>query len=221
MDLADLEVCRRDSRRESWVAPTLLEKLSIEIQGGDQEFATQPLHSRGFQEHLASDPRQEVVDDRDRLVKVRFGDLSLAFGFLASLLGNPPVMLGSEQADRDTSKSHREDDGQRDEKPRDRPVSLGPSPGFLEGADGAGLDRLAFEVAAEVVGEAPGIGVASCRLLGHRLQADRLQVARDKVVELAGRPGFVCAGPGPGASGCCRGRATRRPADGRGRRPRE
>ena len=58
-------------------------------------------------------------------------------------------------------------------------------------ADRPGLDRLAGEEAAQVVGQLAGGRVAAGRRLGHRLQADRLQVARDLVVEPARRPRLV------------------------------
>ena len=58
-------------------------------------------------------------------------------------------------------------------------------------ADRPGADRLAGEIAPQVVGELPRGGVAAGGGLGHRLEADRLQVARDLVVEVARRPGLV------------------------------
>ena len=46
------------------------------------------------------------------------------------------------------------------------------------------MDRLAPHPPPQVVGELPGGLVAPGRLLGHRLQADRLQVTGDGAVEL-------------------------------------
>ena len=52
-------------------------------------------------------------------------------------------------------------------------------------------DRLAAQVAPQVVGQLLRRGVAAGGRLGHRLQADRLQVARDLVVELPRRARLV------------------------------
>jgi hypothetical protein len=61
----------------------------------------------------------------------------------------------------------------------------------LRTADGPGLDRPAVEEPAQVGGQFAGRLVAPRRLLGHRPQAYRLQVARNVVVEAARRPGVV------------------------------
>ena len=78
----------------------------------------------------------------------------------------------------------------------------------------AGLHRLAAQEAAQVGREVSRARVAMPRSLGHRLQADRLEVARDRVVEPPGRPGFFLADPDqqhpprPG-TGACRSAARR------------
>ena len=73
---------------------------------------------------------------------------------------------------------------------RDR-VAAAPVPEPLGPADRPRADRLAVQEAPQVVGELLRGRIAAGGRLGHRLQADRLQVARDLVVELARRPRLV------------------------------
>src|SRR5207302_5064666 len=70
----------------------------------------------------------------------------------------------------------------------ERGVAPAPAPQAFGPADGPGLDGLALEEAAQVVGQGAGRGVAPGRLLGQGLEADGLQVARDLVVEPTRRP---------------------------------
>ena len=51
-----------------------------------------------------------------------------------------------------------------------------------------GPDRLVLQEAAQVVGQLLGRGVALGRVLGHRLEDDRLQLRRDRLVEPPRRP---------------------------------
>ena len=70
-------------------------------------------------------------------------------------------------------------------------VAPAPAPEPFDPADRACADRLAAQEAPQVVGQLPRGGIAPGGRLGHRLQADRLQVARDLVVELPRRPRLV------------------------------
>ena len=65
--------------------------------------------------------------------------------------------------------------------------ALAPLPGPFPGRRRPGVDRLAVEEAAQVVGQLRGAGVAPGGLLFQALQADRLQVVRDARLELARR----------------------------------
>ena len=72
-------------------------------------------------------------------------------------------------------------------------VAPAPTPEPSDRPERPRLDRLATEPSAQVVGQIAGHGIAPRRLLGHRLQADGLQVPRDPVVEPTGRARLVVA----------------------------
>ena len=69
-------------------------------------------------------------------------------------------------------------DGADGQQRRQRRPAAHPLHDALQPADRPGLDRLAAQEAAQVVGQRQGAGVALGRLLLQALQADRLQVAR-------------------------------------------
>ncbi len=74
----------------------------------------------------------------------------------------------------------------RDQQRRHRRVAPAPAPGALAPAHGPGLDRPALHEPSQVVGQRRGAGVATLRLLGQALQADRLEVARHFRVQSRG-----------------------------------
>ena len=84
-------------------------------------------------------------------------------------------------------KTRRRDHGRQED--RDRGVAPAPAPEPLAAGRSPGQDRPIGQEAAQVLGQGAGRGITLGRVPGHRLQADRLQVAGDVAVELLRRDG--------------------------------
>ena len=139
--------------------------------------------------------RQQVINEEpvDRLGCFAFevGLLVPGFRLGAAAVRLRAMVLGAEVAEERSGKPGREDDQQCGDEARDDLVASGPTPGRFEGADGAGRDRRTDQVPPDVHGEFPGAGVAALWFLRHRLQADRLQITWDVVVDASRGPGLV------------------------------
>ncbi len=103
------------------------------------------------------------------------------------LLGESGLLAGIE--DREPGHDHQRG-GRRAEGAGQPGVPLAPAPGPLCGRNPTRPDRPVVEEPPQVLGQLGGGGVAPRRLAGHRLEHDRLQVARDPRVDLP-RPGRV------------------------------
>ncbi len=112
----------------------------------------------------------------------------VGLGAASEDLGPPPFPRHAEEA-----QDHGQDQGCR-EAGHDRPAPALP-PADPDRPHGASEHRLAVEPSAEVGREGIGAGVAMGRLLGHRLQADGLQILGDGIIEAARRARVLLADP--------------------------
>jgi hypothetical protein len=126
-----------------------------------------------------------------RLAQAALGPAALAVGFVAVVLRALPLLdsLGPLPGDA----GHASADGQQERcrQTRHQRLAPAPAPGPLDPADRPGLDRLASEPTTQVVCQRLGRPEPVGRLLGHRLQADRLQVTRHGAVQVPGRHGIL------------------------------
>ena len=121
-------------------------------------------------------------------VEEPLGSLPLLVRGMASRVGRPELMLQSQVVAIADGQAEDRQHGHGPHQPqgRFRGPSMRPAEHALPEADRAGSDRLAFEEVAQIVGQLAGRGIAMPRLLGHRLQTDALQVARNGPVESPG-----------------------------------
>ena len=80
--------------------------------------------------------------------------------------------------------------GEHGQAGRDR-TATATSPEPTRRAERTGTHRAVVEEPSQILGERDGVRVSVRRRPGHRLQADRLQVARDRLDQATGRRGIV------------------------------
>ena len=116
------------------------------------------------------------------------GSLPLLVRGMACRIGSPELMLQPEVVAIADGQAEDRQQGHDSHQPQGRfgGPSMRSAEHALPEADRAGSDRLAFEEVAQIVGQLAGRGIAVPRLLGHGLQTDALQVARDRPVESPG-----------------------------------
>jgi hypothetical protein len=110
--------------------------------------------------------------------------LEAGLGVLQVHLRPPPLPDDTQEASKKDADQGRGQSGHP-------PIATAPAPGSFQAPCGSRVDRFAAEPAPQVVGQLVGRWIPSRRLPVHGFQADRLQVARDGVVELARRPGLL------------------------------
>ena len=131
----------------------------------------------------------------------------------AHVAGSSAAMLPARKHARPNAR----DDNQRHRQACHGWPSPAPAPDALDPPDRPGEDRLSTRESSQVLGHRCGRGVAAGGLFLQAVQADRLQVARNRRVNPPGRlrlPQSASAS-GPSAS-CPPGRGARRSASGRG-----
>ena len=104
---------------------------------------------------------------------------------LGVVAGDPGVGLRAGPQRRHAGEAAEEDNPQQGHQAGDHSVPPGPPPGPLGPAGPPRQQRLPGQVPPEVLRQRRGRGVPRPGLLGHRLQHDRLQIARDPAIELA------------------------------------
>src|SRR5438132_3791547 len=120
---------------------------------------------------------------------IRFDECSFFGGyFLTEVFGS--LMLGQSEPSRDDRRRYQQD-RRRDDGASQGRFALTPARQTLPPRDAAGMDRLAGEKSAQVLGQARGARVAFARFFLQTLEADGFQVVIDTGVQVAGRHGLA------------------------------
>ena len=191
------------ARLERRVVSPLADEVLVVGQRRAQQLAAQRLEARYVEEPALADAGQQLVNGGAGLGEVGLGQGAVAIGIrparlgvhqpllgqLEQAVGPRPLALGPPPEHGHPRAGDRQDQEQRGQRRRQGRVAPAPSPRPLGRPDPPRQDRTPLEVAPQVLGHVLGRLVAMHRLLGDRLQDDRLQVPRDRRVDLARRHG--------------------------------
>jgi hypothetical protein len=162
------------------IAALLREELLVVLQGRLEQPLADGLQGLPLQQRVLGRPGEALVH---RLL----GRLEPVPGPVALLLRDRSFAPGLEPLVRDAGEPGQDGAGQRDQQPGHRRLAPAPAPQPPDLSHRPRLDRPMVQEAPQVVGQVEGAGVALARLLLQTLQADRLQVARHRRLQLSRR----------------------------------
>ena len=188
---AESQACLGDFTAQRWVVLMLIEERPVVLHHFDDDLVANLFEAGHRQDAFFIELGVEVVDGSTGLAQADLGIFE--------------VGLGAVPLPEDTREPGAEGDGQRCGEAGDPWAPAAPANEMFDAGGGSGSDRFAMEPASEIGGELAGGLEAPGGLTGHRLQADRFQVAGDRVIKAARRDGvFVEDSPQNGVGCPCK-----------------
>ncbi len=173
--------------RKALVIGGLLDEVLVKIPGRPQQLPAQRLEVLRFEYVVVADLRQVGIDRFACLAKVALGPRTLLDGFVALAQSPPALHFGSPPLREGAGKAGHDHEEERRRQAGDQRPPVAPAPGTLQASDRPGADCFAALPPPEIVSQFAGSLVPPAQLLGHRLQADRLEITGDRLVEPTGR----------------------------------